>query len=160
MSISLLSRPSTPHIMREGDRSRWQCIHAPPWLRVHRHLLMCLIRCAYCRALRWPTSATSSSTAAGARIVTSPLSATVKGAATSRVATSREILNLLRWYKRHPRHVLDPPTAPSRGPAIDVISNLGGGHGRTHRQLPLGGLPSMSSPISMVDAARSTGSAP
>jgi hypothetical protein len=50
-------------------------------------LLTCLIRRAYCRALRRPTSVTSSSAANGARIVASPLSATVKGTATSRAAT-------------------------------------------------------------------------
>jgi hypothetical protein len=111
MAIISSSRPSTPRIMREGGRSRWQRIRAPPRLRVHHHLLACLIRRAYCRALRRQASATSSSAAAGARIVTSPLSATVKGVATSRAATSREILNLLRRHERHPRRMLCAPLA-------------------------------------------------
>jgi hypothetical protein len=51
MSISSSSRPTTPHITRKGGRSRWQHIRAPPRLHAHRHLLTCLIRHAYCRAL-------------------------------------------------------------------------------------------------------------
>jgi hypothetical protein len=99
------SRPSTPRIMKKGGRSRRQRIRAPPRLRAQRHLLMCLIRRMYCRALRRPTSVMSSSAAAGARIVASPLSATVKGAAILRAATLREILNLLRQHERCPRRV-------------------------------------------------------
>jgi hypothetical protein len=53
----------------------------------------------------------SSSVAVEARIVASPLSATVKGAATLRAATLREILNLLRRHERHPRRVLCDPLA-------------------------------------------------
>jgi hypothetical protein len=133
MSISSSLRPSTPRIMREGDRSQRQRIRAPPRLCVHRHLLGCLIRHVYCRALRQPTSTTSSSATAGARIVTSPLSATVKGIATSRATTSREILNLLR---RHERRVLCDPlalqwalgvyaactTSPDRDLAIQILA--------------------------------------
>jgi hypothetical protein len=51
MSISSSLRPTTPHITRKGGRSRWQHIRAPPRLHAHRHLLTCLIRHAYCRAL-------------------------------------------------------------------------------------------------------------
>jgi hypothetical protein len=82
--------------------SRRQHIHAPPQLCAHHHMLMCLIRRAYCRALRRPTSVVSSSAVAGARIVASALSATVKGTATSRAATLSEILNLLRRHERRP----------------------------------------------------------
>jgi hypothetical protein len=109
MSISSSSRPSTPRIMREGSRSRRQCIRTPHRLHTHRHLLTCLIRRVYYRALRRSTSMMSSSTAAGARIVASPLSATVKGA-----ATSREILNLLHQHERRPRCVLCDPLALQR----------------------------------------------
>jgi hypothetical protein len=41
----------------------------------------------------------------GGRIVASPSSATVKGTATSRAATSREILNLLRLHEKHLRRM-------------------------------------------------------
>jgi hypothetical protein len=47
-----------------------------------------------------------------------------------------------------------------RGPAIDVVFNLDGGHCQTHRQRPLGGLPSTSSTSSVVDATRPTDSTP
>jgi hypothetical protein len=45
----------------------------------------------------------------GERIVTSPLSTTVKGAATSRAATSRDILNLLRLHEKRLRCVSCAP---------------------------------------------------
>jgi hypothetical protein len=91
-------------------------ISSSPWpsthrLRTHCHLIACLMRRAYYRALRRSTSATSSSVTAGARIVASPLSVTVKGTATSRVVTLREILNLLHRHERRPRHVLCDPLA-------------------------------------------------
>jgi hypothetical protein len=106
MLISSSSWPSKPCTMREGGRSWRQCICTAPRLHAHRHLLVCLIRHVYYRALCRLTSVTSSSTAIRARIVASPLSDIVKGATTSRAATSSEILNLLRQHKRHPRRVL------------------------------------------------------
>jgi hypothetical protein len=41
---------------------------------------------------------------------------------------------------------------PRRGPIIDVSFNLGGGHCQTRRQRLPGGMPSMSSSTSVVDA--------
>jgi hypothetical protein len=54
----------------------------------------------------------------------------------------------------------DSPVPPPRGATIDVFFNLGGGLCRTCRQRPLGGMPSTSSPTSVVDATGPTGSAP
>jgi hypothetical protein len=104
---------NTPH-HEEGRQEPVTAHSRSPWLRAHRHLLVYLIRRAYYRALRRPTSAMSSSATAGVRIVASPLSATVKGTATSRAATSREILNLLRQHERRVRHVPCDPLALQR----------------------------------------------
>jgi hypothetical protein len=103
---------NTPH--HEGGGRSWRkCIHAPPQLCMHHHLLTCLIRRAYCRALRRATSMMSSSAIVGARIVASPLSTTMKGTATSRAATSRGILNLLHQHERRPRRALCDPSSPA-----------------------------------------------
>jgi hypothetical protein len=59
-----------------------------------------------------------------------------------------------RWWP-----LSDPLTSPSKGSAIDVFFNLGGGRYRTHRQRPLGPPPSMYS-TSAVDDAVATSSAP
>jgi hypothetical protein len=53
-----------------------------------------------------------------------------------------------------------PAGSAPRGPAIDVIFNLGGGHYRTHRLCPPGGPPSTSSLNSLVDAVRPPDSGP
>jgi hypothetical protein len=55
---------------------------------------------------------------------------------------------------------VDAPAAPPRGPALDVIFNLGGGCCQTHRQRPPWGLPSTPSSTSVVDAAGPADSAP
>jgi hypothetical protein len=60
-----------------------------------------------------------------------------------------------RWWP-----LPDPPTAPLRVSAIDVLFNLGGGHCRTHRQHPPGGPPSTSSSTLMVATAGPADSAP
>jgi hypothetical protein len=106
----IVSAINTPH--HEGGRQEPRAAHlCSPQLRVHCHLCSCLIRCACCQASRWPTSTTSSSAITWERIVTSPSSTTVRGATTSRAATSSEILNLLRQHERCLRHMLCIPLA-------------------------------------------------
>jgi hypothetical protein len=60
------------------------------------------------------------------------------------------------WWSMLP----NPPATPPMGPTIDDVFNLSGGHCRIRRQCPQGGPPSMSSPTSVVDVVRPTGSAP
>jgi hypothetical protein len=60
------------------------------------------------------------------------------------------------WWRMLP----DPPAAPPRSPTIDDISNLGGGHYRTHRQHPQGARHQRSLQNSVVDAIGPTGNTP
>jgi hypothetical protein len=85
-----------------------------PRLRVHHYLFTCLICCTCHRASQRSTSVMSSSTVSWGRIVASPSSATMKGATTSRVTTSSEILNLLRLHEKHLPRVSCIPLAPQQ----------------------------------------------
>jgi hypothetical protein len=103
----------------EGGRQEPVAAHShSPSVACALPSLACLIRHVYCRALRRPTSMMSSSATTEARIVASPLSTTVKGAATLRAATSSEILNLLCRHERRPRHMLCDPLALQRAPGV------------------------------------------
>jgi hypothetical protein len=54
----------------------------------------------------------------------------------------------------------EPTSSTSRGPAIDVVFNIGGGHCQNRRQHPPGGPSSMSYSTSVMDAVRPASSSP